>query len=589
MGKIIPVLFALFLILINANAFAERDGLKKLNSNELTHIYTSGGDGFIDSTGKVIISPRFQQISDFSEGLAAVRFEEKWGYIDRTGEFIIKNNFESAYPFADGLARVQINGKLGFINKGGNLVIKPIFNLISNFSDGLAAAYVDGKTGYINKTGNIVIKPQFQSGHDFSEGLAAVEINNKWGYIDKVGSIVIKPQFEQAVGFSEGLAAVQLLDKWGYIDKSGKMVIRPRFDETYRFSDGLALVSINGERGYIDKTGELVISTQFRNADDFSEGLAPVARDSKWNYIDKTGKVVIDLQFLPNEWSIARSFSNDLAFVGNIKKYSYIDKTGKIIFSYDAYGKAIDGTFMREPFGYGYNYLLIPKGKDSSEFPYLKGTHPSKYFDFVRMTEEEVRNISVRDIGEFSYVMGFSDLLGKLDMANIYELQAKKEELIDRLVAAHKSYVDEYNKYLQSLFLIDENSPIQIKEEKYNLDNQQIEFYVEFANKVVPRAPKLSNYSDPQKEILYSFFEDFNGKINTYFDIEIAEQFFIKYEGKIGERIGEGMIKYWIKPTGRYHSGANLSITEMKLIKLELTLIGKKEHTIKVMEADFPW
>src|SRR5271170_5871761 len=41
--------------------------------------------GYVDSTGKVVITPRFDATSSFSERLAAVQVNGKWGYIDTSG------------------------------------------------------------------------------------------------------------------------------------------------------------------------------------------------------------------------------------------------------------------------------------------------------------------------------------------------------------------------------------------------------------------------------------------------------------------------------------------------------------------------
>ena len=49
--------------------------------------------GFIDKTGKIIITPQFDRISLFSEGLACVKIGNKWGYVDKTGKIIITPQF----------------------------------------------------------------------------------------------------------------------------------------------------------------------------------------------------------------------------------------------------------------------------------------------------------------------------------------------------------------------------------------------------------------------------------------------------------------------------------------------------------------
>ena len=41
--------------------------------------------GFIDDTGKLVIIPQFDDACFFSEGLACVKLEDKWGYINKFG------------------------------------------------------------------------------------------------------------------------------------------------------------------------------------------------------------------------------------------------------------------------------------------------------------------------------------------------------------------------------------------------------------------------------------------------------------------------------------------------------------------------
>ncbi len=61
----------------------------------------------------------------FSEGLAAVKTDESWGFIDTTGKLAITPQFEFARPFEDGLALVRIHGKQTYITKTGAFVIDP--------------------------------------------------------------------------------------------------------------------------------------------------------------------------------------------------------------------------------------------------------------------------------------------------------------------------------------------------------------------------------------------------------------------------------------------------------------------------------
>jgi hypothetical protein len=72
----------------------------------------------------MVIQPQFDLTDHFSEGLAAVMVNRKWGYIDNSGMMVIPaNDFSNANPFHNGLARVVTNHETyGYINKTGRFV-----------------------------------------------------------------------------------------------------------------------------------------------------------------------------------------------------------------------------------------------------------------------------------------------------------------------------------------------------------------------------------------------------------------------------------------------------------------------------------
>jgi len=303
-------------------------------------VVVNGLTGFIDSTGRMIIQPRFSTTFPFSEGLAAVELAGVWGYIDTTGAMVIQPRFDYASAFSEHLAWVIIGDHRGFIDLTGRIVIPPRFDVATGFVEGRAQVIIGRDFGYIDHTGTLVIKRAMPrvTGEtvDFSQGLAAAAERDKWGYIDTTGAMVIAPRFRPdnprtsvATGlrFSEGRAAVPLGAKWGYIDRTGRVVIAPRFDDAESFEEGLAPVEVGKLYGYIDTTGTMVIAPQFVLDAGFSEGLAAV-RDSAgaWGYIDRTGKMA-----LAPQWWEADRFRGGLACVRSTGQCEYIDHTGRYV------------------------------------------------------------------------------------------------------------------------------------------------------------------------------------------------------------------------------------------------------------------
>jgi hypothetical protein len=199
--------------------------------------------GYIDKTGQYIIDAVFDFVEDFSEGLACVKIDGKIGYINKSGQFVIEPKFSSENAlsagllsalgvlpspksFSEGLAAVNVDGKWGYIDKTGQIVIEPKFDRPGVFSGGLARVTIGKKRGYIRRNGEYAIEPRFFTAGTFHEGLAFVsEDGSKSCCIDETGDVV----FELKSGFPKrfycGLAPVLgRKEHLGYVNRRGKFV-----------------------------------------------------------------------------------------------------------------------------------------------------------------------------------------------------------------------------------------------------------------------------------------------------------------------------------------------------------------------------
>jgi hypothetical protein len=204
-----------------------------------------------------------EEVREFREGFSLVKHVGRWMFFSRTGRVIslplnvtyglLEGPLWGSGCFSEGMAYIKIDGKYGFIDKKydwveKNFSIKPQFDDVANFREGLAVVKINNKFGYIDKTGKFIIPPQFDNSQSFSEGMAGVKIGNKYGYIDKAGRMVVKPQFDLVEPFAEGMGKITVGGKIGFVDKTGKIVIEPKFDYAFRFAEGLAPVGIRKAR-----------------------------------------------------------------------------------------------------------------------------------------------------------------------------------------------------------------------------------------------------------------------------------------------------------------------------------------------------
>lgn len=335
--------------------------------------------GFIDASGAVVITPRFEAAAGFSEGLARVRQDGRWGYVDPAGELVIAPRFLDASDFSAGRARVvlpEARVDLGsrqardedrrfatYINAAGQPILEPDLTVARDFAD------VDGTPlAIVSRTAerrlvplglNFLrfLSPTLQrregwyaldaSGAEavafreagrvsvFSEGYAAFQArpgfirrSSRWGYLDARGRVVIEPRFEAAGPFSGGLAAVASGGRYGFVTPDGAWAIEPRFEQAGPFRDGLARVRQQGRWGYIDPAGALVIAPDYDVAADFSEGLAAVGQAGRLGYIRPDGSRATPLAF-----EVARPFRGGLAFVRGDGREGYITPTGAFVWS----------------------------------------------------------------------------------------------------------------------------------------------------------------------------------------------------------------------------------------------------------------
>ncbi|MGL5675221.1 MAG: WG repeat-containing protein [Cellulosilyticaceae bacterium] len=308
-------------------------------------------------------------VSVLAQSLTVGAVEVKDKVAKETIQWCIQPQFEEAQSFSEGLAAVKKDGKWGFINKKGEFIIKPQYEYVESFQEGLAMV-VDSKTigwGYIDQTGKVVLQPDYEYGSSFKDGVATVGImaiaNDKTA-IDKEGKAILpKPSYmdeksglQGITAFNEGLAGVSKYsyvgneDKYtiGVIDKKGKWILKDLpYHDISEYKEGLFVVTtdlcnetnevIGRKVGAIDKTGKLMIPQDYYAIWGFQEGLSAVriggeGEDYKIGYIDHNNKMIIELKF---KW--VSSFSEGTAVVateveGEIpKKVGVIDKTGNYV------------------------------------------------------------------------------------------------------------------------------------------------------------------------------------------------------------------------------------------------------------------
>jgi hypothetical protein len=189
--------------------------------------------GFMNVYGEWVISPDYENVREFRDGLCPVAKDGKYGYIDRSGNIVINYRFDYAFPFLNGIAAVKMDSMFGIIDTKGDWIAEPIYEAYGFSGAGPITLKKDGKVGFIDMKGNVIIDFKFEFGpgkgnlmlnYCFFEDRAYIPLNkNEFGIINTSGdmlfSIVGKPLSIFKCGY---LFFLKEDGKIGIVDRDGR-------------------------------------------------------------------------------------------------------------------------------------------------------------------------------------------------------------------------------------------------------------------------------------------------------------------------------------------------------------------------------
>ena len=172
----------------------------------------------------------------YSGYLLSVRFEEgyapletwdgkkqRYGLLDSTGKVAIPVKYDEVGGFREGLCKLVLNGKIGFIDKSTKLVIPMKYEGAYNFSEGLAAVKFNGKWGFIDSKGKEAIPFAYEGAKYFEGGYAAAKQNGNWGVINKENKTILAFMYDDIVWIKEDANDIRVKkgNKYIHVDRQG--------------------------------------------------------------------------------------------------------------------------------------------------------------------------------------------------------------------------------------------------------------------------------------------------------------------------------------------------------------------------------
>lgn len=330
----------LFITNLNLTIPIEFDEIYETNLSDIVRVKKDGKWGLFTVEGQQLTLLKYENDPDhelkFTEGLASVSVNNKWGFVDQKGVEIIPPQFDEVHPFHNGLARIKKDSINGFINKSGELVVSTKYFILSDFHEGMAQVAMidelgnDGYTltliGYMNKNGIIKIPIKYHRATNFYQGKAAVNFDvdgkNKWFLIDLEGNVIddyedysfygqfvyigrgnfVPKQDYYKIGYVKGELVpgpenlkLPYDDLHAYIIRSS-ILLNSRLEPLGKFSDHWltfqnGTLSVQKRKwGCVDKSGNTVIEFKYDQPVLFNNGLARITLDGKQGYITLDGE-----------------------------------------------------------------------------------------------------------------------------------------------------------------------------------------------------------------------------------------------------------------------------------------------------------
>ncbi len=144
----------------------------------------NGKWGFLDKSGKVLLYPRYESVSDFYQGFARVSHKGRDRYVNTWLQFShsLRNDVEwldRGYPYIKLINRAN---HFGLENQEGFLLIPPRFAEVKPFKEGKAAVQVRFLKGLADQEGQILLPVIYEIIQAMGQGLYRIERNNDLGY-----------------------------------------------------------------------------------------------------------------------------------------------------------------------------------------------------------------------------------------------------------------------------------------------------------------------------------------------------------------------------------------------------------------------
>lgn len=239
--------------------------------------------------------------------LLPVVVKGKWGYIDTSGQMVIRPKYSAADDFyGNNIAMVKLDNKYGAVNNLGAEVLQPVFDKVSversylgslNYNT-LVFYLLNGKWGCVDTLGKQLLR-------------------NEWDYYNVLGDdiVLLKKDTLDTLFIPFLVSAGKVLDQYqavtarklsthyvlgltdgneSLISRIGNEVIPPVYDSILYIENALVFFKDSGLVGIADTTGKILVKACLDWVSKFKGHLALVTKGFYYGLVNDAGKIILE-------------------------------------------------------------------------------------------------------------------------------------------------------------------------------------------------------------------------------------------------------------------------------------------------------
>lgn len=325
--------------------------------------------GYIDTDGKWVIAPKYDDAFEFSEGFAVVYKEDSCYFINKEDSKVSTEFFDEAESYNNGIAVVKrknlhylinrsglivskgyqdiskssenifvckLNNLYGVVNSKDETIIPFNYSKIGNFKNDFAYYILDGKYGLLN-INNTPKKAQWDWISDVDTNLCVVvKKNHSFGLINLNDEQLLPTNYDYITHCSKGIYLLVKNNLYGFFNAKEKCFVtsieytyNPALKAEYYSNGNLFKLIKENEVAIVDANGRYSINYGTYADINFAKcDIIRISKNNKFGFVDKKLKPIT-----PTEFETASDYKNDLAIVSKNNVTSLIDKSGKPVFS----------------------------------------------------------------------------------------------------------------------------------------------------------------------------------------------------------------------------------------------------------------